>query len=138
MKFSATVFLIVLLFPCCLLLAEEGQQIPEVQWKAIIAYFPGTPMEVTEDWNWFLDDIQTHFDDDVNFFLVQYFAGDDLAVPVLSPEDELIAIVDISEHAGDLAGYIFAMKDAEPLWCDYEQSYVVIEQAEEYFYPECE
>jgi hypothetical protein len=130
--------IIILLFPCCLLLAEEVPVVTVCEWKAIIAYFPGTPMEVSEDWCWFLYDIHTHYNEDADFYLAEYYAGDDMNISIVSPEDELIACIDISEYAGDYAGYVFIMKDTDPLWCDYNQSFEVIEQADVYFYGEGE
>jgi hypothetical protein len=134
MKFCLGMFIINLLPPCCQFYAEDIPEATECEWKVIVAYFPGTPMEVSEDWNWFLDDICTNYNEDVDFFFVECFADDDTNICIVNPEDELITSFDISEYTGGFAGYIFLMKGADPLWCDYDQSYKVIEQADAYFY----
>ncbi|MBN2531366.1 MAG: hypothetical protein JXB88_00670 [Spirochaetales bacterium] len=130
------IFILIILIPACnLLFAEENFAAGgEQEWKAIIAFFPGPPEEVTEDWVFFLFDVEEYFKEDEHIYFIGIFLGDDAVVPIIGPENELIANVDISGYIGDTAGYIFIMRDKAPLWCDYMPSDMVIKEAERYFY----
>jgi hypothetical protein len=112
---------------------ENNIKSQEEEWKAIIAYFPGPPEAVTEDWIFFLFDIEEHFQEDENIYFIGIFAGDKTIVPI-GPEDEIYADIDISKFALDTAGYIFAMYNKTPQWTSYMPSYMVIELADQYFY----
>jgi len=128
-------FLLILLFIVCTGIYgdENANSTLEKNWKAIVAYFPGSPEEVTEDWIFFLFDIEEHYQDDENIYFIGIFAGDKTIVPI-GPGDEIYADIDISEFAGETAGYIFVKNEKEPQWTPYMPSYMVIEQADQYFY----
>ena len=133
-KYLYFFLLFVLLFPSSLICADkEPPIIIEKKWKAIIAYFPGFPEKATEDWVFFLFDIEEHFSDDENIYCIGIFAGDNTIVPI-GPGDKSIADIDISEFAGKTAGYIFVMPGKDPVWCDYQPSFIVIQEAKTYFY----
>jgi hypothetical protein len=120
---------------CFFISADESPGVTkEQEWKAIIAYFPGAPEEVTEDWVFFLFDVEEYFKNDEHIYFIGIFLGDDAIVPIIGPGEKPVANIDISSYIGETAGYIFVMKDKDPLWCNHMPSDMVIKKAEHYFY----
>jgi len=140
MKKCTCIFLIILfVFPLFYSFSDPALNNPKSkEWKAIIAYFPGAPEEVTEDWVLFLFDLETFFSQDENVYFVGIFSDNDAVVPIVGKKEELIVNIDISEYICDSAGYIFIMKDKDPCWCGSLPTVKVIEKAEHYFYDESE
>jgi hypothetical protein len=136
MKKQIYCLFIILIYLCTGIYGDENINKPrEEKWKAIIAYFPGSPEAVTEDWIFFLFDIEEHYQEDENIYFIGIFAGDKTIVPI-GPGNEIYADIDISEFAGETAGYIFVMHNKDPQWTPYMPSYMVIEMADQYFYGE--
>lgn len=135
-KYISFIILVLLIFPYMNSFGEEEPESKTVkEWKAIIAYFPGNPEEVTEDWIFFLFDIEEHYSADEKIYVIGIFSGDKTIVPI-GPGDKRIAQIDISEFTGSVAGYIFVMNGKAPLWSDYLPSSMVLEKADLYFYGE--
>lgn len=98
-------------------------------WRAIIAF---TDREaVSEDWNWFFGDLLEACKG-TDIFVVH--AGPGQTQVAVGPRDRPLATIDLSPHRGHRHGYLFVEAGREARYEKYDQSFVVLEKASEYFH----
>jgi hypothetical protein len=84
---------------------------------------------VSEDWNWFLDDIRKACEG--TGILVVRAPVHDLTVRLGS--DQQAVIIDLSEYQAFHKGYLFVETGRRSFFQAYDQSVVVLEEASRYF-----
>lgn len=99
-------------------------------WHAIVA-FTDTGA-VSEDWNWFLDDIRKAAAAAKEDIQVVH-AGPGVKTVVIGPEDAPLARIDIGRYRKHSKGYLFIENGRETLYQPYGQSADTLRAASGYF-----
>lgn len=100
-------------------------------WRAIVAF---TSTEaVSEDWNWFYEDIRkaAHGMKDANIQVI--YAGPNDRLVVIGPADAPLATIDIGEYFAHGKGYLFMENGRDIRYQPYGQSADTLREASDYF-----
>lgn len=106
---------------------------PVTNWKVIIAYFPGKPDEVSEDWSFFIHDL-SKFGKKKGIKVHGFYQGDPVCMVFgnrKSPHAYLYMRKFIKKYKS--AKYIFFRKGKRPKVVEYEPPFIVIKKARRYF-----